>query len=456
MCFYPQSTKLTFDSIEKFLRIQRNVEALIKEGGNLAETGFFSEAHCKYSKVLPMIESEKEMLLKDHFKFYHYAYTLHCINTMKLYIAERRFEDMMDLYTKLPLGYDDADVTVARALRTLGYNLALMVIGKLEASKAALALYDFKRTNEEIFSMKSIWQPYIFEFCRLKKWDEALDLTNRVGRDLDSCPHVCNSHFLRVMIYVERYRVEALKRPKSQRNKMSATLYKYISIEMYKARKNINSSHHSYYLYLLSLQWTYLNRKGFSTSEADINGHRKLEVKSSSKTHFNFCSNCGQYTSFSGKTPFCNNCQEIILSRRCAHSLQGYLEKLIPTHVTSNSCSCCLAKLSEESALVCSGCRVACFCSLNHQRSSWKKDTRGLGIGHKMLCPLLKAQRKYNDAKRMKKDNVKEHLLRFDRECENFFSKTLGLEDLCFSREFIEKNDEGYLDLSTKSLAKAD
>lgn len=428
--------------------------ALIDKGVDLAETYLYSAAHCNYSKALSIIKSEKKMLLKNHFEFYHRAYSLQYINTMMLYCTERRFEEMIDLYTKAPFECEDeeAAVTVATAVRTLDYNLALMVTGKLDASQAALALHDFTFTKEGISLIKGIWQPYIFEFCRLKKWDEALDLNNRVGYDLDSCTQVCNSHFIRVMIYVERYRVEALKRPKSQRNKMSVSLYKYISMEMYNAMKNINISPHSYYMCLLYSQWVYLNRNGTSTSEAVLKGHRKLRGKSSSNSHVKFCDKCREETSISESTLLCNSCQENELSRILGKSLANYVDEILPIHVTSNSCSCCLAKLPDESALVCSGCRVACFCSLDHQRSSWKKDMRGLGIGHKMLCPLLKAHRKYNDAKRIQKDNVREYLLRFDRECENFFSKTLGLEDLCFSKEFVDQNDEGCIGLITKSF----
>ena len=58
--------------------------------------------------------------------------------------------------------------------------------------------------------------------------------------------------------------------------------------------------------------------------------------------------------------------------------------------------TCGQAVTRDDVQLVCSGCHVACYCSLDHQRMTWKKDTMyGMRIGHKILCPLYKACKKW-------------------------------------------------------------
>jgi hypothetical protein len=166
----------------------------------------------------------------------------------------------------------------------------------------------------------------------------------------------------------------------------------------------------------------YLNRYGTFISETIVNDL----VKPKENTEATQRSSCRGYTS----------------SFALATLVQKRLDVIL-RYMEANSCFCCATIVPESSALVCGGCRAACFCSLEHQRSSWKKDVKGQGIGHKMLCPLLKTYRKYKYAKRARKGNEKEYLLRFERECEIFFSKSLGLEDLCFPREFIDQNHEG-------------
>ena len=91
-----------------------------------------------------------------------------------------------------------------------------------------------------------------------------------------------------------------------------------------------------------------------------------------------------------------------------------------------------------EVQYVCSGCRVACYCSIEHQRMTWKKEAmRGMRIGHEILCPLYKAYRKLAHA-RESRDKEKESRMkrRFDRECVRFLADGLGLKDKCFPCEY--------------------
>ncbi|GFH58379.1 predicted protein [Chaetoceros tenuissimus] len=63
--------------------------------------------------------------------------------------------------------------------------------------------------------------------------------------------------------------------------------------------------------------------------------------------------------------------------------------------VRDNCYTCGQATTPTEVQYVCSGCRVACYCSIDHQRATWKKEAvKGTRIGHEILCPLYKAFRK--------------------------------------------------------------
>ena len=113
----------------------------------------------------------------------------------------------------------------------------------------------------------------------------------------------------------------------------------------------------------------------------------------------------------------------------------------LPQHskLSEDSCyTCGQAATSTEVQFVCSGCRVACYCSIDHQRMTWKNEAwKGTCIGHEILCPLYKAYRKCKEA-RESRDKEKESRMkrRFDRECVRFLADGLGLKDKCFPCEY--------------------
>ena len=118
------------------------------------------------------------------------------------------------------------------------------------------------------------------------------------------------------------------------------------------------------------------------------------------------------------------------------------------TKIKQNKCyTCDQAVTPTEVQHVCSGCRVACFCSIDHQRATWKKEAvKGMRIGHDILCPLYKAFRKHISQKENKdRDEVKESRIkrRFERECVKFLEYGLGLKNKCFPCEYRKFDDEG-------------
>ena len=97
--------------------------------------------------------------------------------------------------------------------------------------------------------------------------------------------------------------------------------------------------------------------------------------------------------------------------------------------------TCGQTATSTEVQYICSGCRVACYCSIDHQRNTWKKEAvRGMRIGHEILCPLYKAYRKYKLASEVALLTYSYTCL--DRECVRFLEYGLGLKNKCFPYEY--------------------
>ncbi|GFH55910.1 predicted protein [Chaetoceros tenuissimus] len=116
-------------------------------------------------------------------------------------------------------------------------------------------------------------------------------------------------------------------------------------------------------------------------------------------------------------------------------------EYLASFWIFKSHCNTCNQTATEsEVQFVCSGCRVACYCSIDHQRMSWKKEAvRGMRIGHEVLCPVMKAYRRWRHAccndKDDEDDKVSRLRRRFERGCLYLLSDDLGLKDKCFKKK---------------------
>ncbi|GFH61921.1 predicted protein [Chaetoceros tenuissimus] len=110
--------------------------------------------------------------------------------------------------------------------------------------------------------------------------------------------------------------------------------------------------------------------------------------------------------------------------------------------------TCTQAVTPTEVQYVCSGCRVACYCSVDHQRMTWKQEAvDGMRIGHEILCPLYKAYRKYTNA-RDANDKEKELTMgrRLGRECRKFLEYGLGLKNKRFRSDEVDRECINYLE----------
>ena len=123
------------------------------------------------------------------------------------------------------------------------------------------------------------------------------------------------------------------------------------------------------------------------------------------------------------------------LFREAIGFIEEYLDDIF-WNLESHCHTCTQTATESEVQFVCSGCRVACYCSIDHQRMTWKKEAeKGMRFGHEVLCPVMKAYRKWRHAND-NSDNGRASTLRqrFERECLCCLSDGLGLRNKCFQK----------------------
>ncbi|GFH53269.1 predicted protein [Chaetoceros tenuissimus] len=407
----------TVNTRDEFQQIERAVKSLFEDSyAMICKALLFSQGRVKLSKIISLLEANKDMLVKNHPDYYRTTNICAYEKIANLEVRRRNFQAVIPIYK-----FCDSIVIESHVLMTdklyLLFCLALMVTGKKDsylATEAALKnVHDIHSVDEldpskphlhsikaHLASLGPHWHMFLVELRRTKKWDEALDLTNKFGRYIEESKY-CGLSFMLAVTYLERYRVEARKRPKDERNKMTASLYKYIFSKINESceKEETDEVFQQPFMILVLAQWAYLNHHG--------SGELGLSCKDAAI--------------------------DLVLQ---------YMEALYAQNAAMMSCIGCLQKsTTADPLLVCSGCRAVCYCCIDHQRSSWEKELdMGVGIGHKMLCPLHKAFRKMKLAYEGNKGNVDGYVARFQNECERFLSDNLGLKDLCFPQEFVDEH----------------
>ncbi|GFH55906.1 predicted protein [Chaetoceros tenuissimus] len=121
-----------------------------------------------------------------------------------------------------------------------------------------------------------------------------------------------------------------------------------------------------------------------------------------------------------------------VIMRKAIGYVEEYLDCISKAKIHCITCN--QTATESDVQFVCSGCRVACYCSIDHQRMTWKKEAeKGMRFGHEILCPVMKAYRKWRHAHdNGDNDRVSRLRRRFERECLYCLSDSLGLRDKCF------------------------
>ncbi len=124
--------------------------------------------------------------------------------------------------------------------------------------------------------------------------------------------------------------------------------------------------------------------------------------------------------------------------QECYNMAAGYLELVLgKMWMSKDDCALCDCAPSEvDIKSVCEECHVACFCSVDHQRLSWKKNAiDGMRIGHEALCPLM------NTYRRLKLQIASPSSFR--KECLGFLAYGLRLKGKCFAKhDELQRNGE--------------
>lgn len=182
-----------------------------------------------------------------------------------------------------------------------------------------------------------------------KMYDSAIRLEMTCG-SLVMSPF--DSKISLALTYLEQYRVEFHKR--SQMRKDDIDTMNSLIVPILKEcliKKNFSFEH-----CLIFAQWYYLTHT--------IVGNEKIRER--------------LINAASEMVEVCLECASLLLPYSCFGEDKCY--------------TCGQAVTPTEVKYVCSGCRVACYCSIDHQRTTWKKEAvRGMRIGHEILCPLYKA-----------------------------------------------------------------
>ena len=120
------------------------------------------------------------------------------------------------------------------------------------------------------------------------------------------------------------------------------------------------------------------------------------------------------------------------LLKKAIGFLENYLDLM--SSIETHCITCAQIAMTSEVQFVCSGCRVACYCSIDHQRMTWKKEAvRGMRFGHEVMCSVTKAYRKWRHANdNCDNERVSRLRRRFERECLYCLSDGMGLKDICF------------------------
>lgn len=225
-------------------------------------------------------------------------------------------------------------------------------------------------------------------FCAAKKYEVAIDLHKKILA-LPNVKNPFDTNILLVTTYIERYRVKHDQRSKREDYLLIRDLLQYIRSAYPVPYFNREYSVNDFGLALA--QWNYVCQK-LGGDQASSHEYK----------------------------------QAIIFH------VEQFIAKMWKM---KDFCSTCYqAHTKCEVPFVCSSCHVVCYCSLDHQRKSWKKGAaRGMCIGHKALCPVFKAYRKWKVSLGNDCNHEQQRMrMRFERQCVHFLAYGLGLKEKCF------------------------
>ena len=340
-----------------------------------------SDAANQYREVIELLEPNKE--LKNYTRANFLLFTLE--------YQRKNYNAAIDC-----LGFIKND-TSCTEVASLYYQLIML---RLEGRECQILDFEnvikreYKKGNEAI---SNVFKEAVFTFRAHKMYDFALGLELALGSQMRS--NGLKNQLSLALTSLEQYRVEFKKIQRSKKEDIQMKCYRSIhAIINMTMMEYPPKDNHSFEYALVLAQWYYIIHAVFDDEKV---AYEMISMASA-----------------------------MVLS--CLESTS----QLLPTQ---RCFTCDQAVTSTEVKYVCSGCRVVCYCSIDHQRATWKNEAwKGMRIGHEVLCPLYKAYRKYTHARDLK-DEEKELRMkrRLDRESRKFLEYGLGLKNKC-----VPCNDE--------------
>ncbi|GFH56031.1 predicted protein [Chaetoceros tenuissimus] len=352
---------------------------LMKVASKLHDDCLLSNAADQYRKVIRHLESKKEL------RVYTTAYIL--LFTLEYY--RRNYNAAIDCLCSMKSSASCTEEV------SLYYQLIM-----LRLSGQEFQLSDFVSKIEQEYksgnkAIGNFFEEAVFTFRAHKHFESAIRLEMALGSLMRS--NVLETKLSLALTYLEQYRIEfkGLQRSKKDiRKNFVRDLNVFITSMQVEYPPN---DHRSSEYALVLAQWYYIIHPVFDDDKAE-----KQLIDGASEM------------------------------------IESYLEcasKLLPFQ---RCFTCDQAVTSTEVQYVCSGCRIARYCSIDHQRMTWKKEAvSGMRIGHEILCPLYKAYRKCTIARNYGDEKKKSRMQRrFRRECRNFLEYGLGLKNKCIPCEY--------------------
>ncbi|GFH55981.1 predicted protein [Chaetoceros tenuissimus] len=382
---------------------KKEAEKIIRESNKLLDEALnderrerlYSKAANQYREVIQLLDSKKELLVYTRDQQLE-AY----LSLMNVEYRRQNYKAALDCYHYFMANSRHLSSRY-RGFVNLFHQLSMLRLNGQESKIADFI--NFISQEGEIASL--VFIEAIFAFRAHKMYDAAIKLEITCG-PLMRKP--LESKLSLAMTYLEYYRIEFHKRS-DIRKKDFFTMNSLITsmMEEYPVESNVSAE----YMLVLA-QWYYL------THTLAVDKSKKEKTITSAFSAF------GMFLY-----------SIVVPDERC-------------TKIKQDKCyTCGQAVTPTEVQYVCSGCRVACYCSIDHQRATWKKEAvSGMRIGHEILCPLYKTFRKHLFQKESEDiDNAKELRIFFhlERECLKFLEYGLGLKNKCFPCEYRKLDDEG-------------
>lgn len=349
----------------------------------------FSKAAKQIREIIRILESKKKLMVYTREK--HLGAYLSLIH---LEYLRRNYKAAIDC-----CNYVQGISSEFRVVVSLYHKLIMLRMNGQECQVTNFLNVISRKSNT---IEKLVFQEAVLAFRVHKQYDCAIRLEMACGSSQRSSE--LKSKLSLILTYLERHRVDFQKRSQMRKEDYLSICSLMLSLKEGNPLELDNADQYS----LVFAQWDYLTHTLASNESAKEEGiiSALANVKA-----FLYC------------------------------SLEVVLDFGGSSKIGLDRCyTCNQAVTSTEVQYVCSGCRVACYCSIDHQRATWKKDAvKGLGIGHEILCPLYKALRKF-ELQLASKDSDEEKesrsRRRFERECRKFLENGLGLKNKCFPCEY--------------------